>query len=125
MPNSSFGRSEKTLGGAAAVSEALRGFGRVGRVWGCQTAVPEGHKNRSAAKAVSWRDQPSEGVSEALRGFGSIWRDQARVSERGVQSQALRRCEVLEGLEGLEGFGGAKQQFRKVIKDCRRRSSSL
>ena len=71
------------------MSEALRGLGRVGRVWGCQTAVSEGHKNRSAAKAVSWRDQPSEGVSEALRGFGSVWRYQARVSERDVQSQAL------------------------------------
>ena len=29
----------KGIKGAAAVSEALRGFGRVGSVWGCQTAV--------------------------------------------------------------------------------------
>ena len=41
----------KGIQGAAAVSEALRGFGRVGSVWGCQTAVSEGNINKRLSKA--------------------------------------------------------------------------
>ena len=69
-----------------AVSEALqRGFGSV---WGCQTAVSEGHKNRSQCGqgargyGLSRRERPSKSGSEALqRGFGSVWGCQTAISE--------------------------------------------
>ena len=90
-----------------------------GSVWGCQTAVSEGHKNRSqcgqgaTGDGLSRRERPSEAGTEALqRGFGSSKQQFRKVIKtavrprrqgvRGLPKQALRRCS-----EVLEAFGGA------------------
>ena len=101
------------------------------RVWGCQKAVSNIHKNRVRARhQVRWPERPSEAVSEALlealRSLTRVWkavsdghknrvrpRHQVRWPERPSEAVSEAQLEALRSLTRVWGCQKAVSDARK------------